>query len=155
MASAVSYNAGFWAEFAEKRAGVIAILIIRERNKAKVGKFKFAGFQDHHFGRNFDLIAGAEIVKMDGQIGHCATACGPRICTHQPLFTKLFTILAAKANEAFVHRYFSVIRAFDFFHIVKAAYRHRVRPIEERPSTRGITNPTLAAVIRIAGTTSI
>lgn len=27
-----------------EEAGVIAILIIRERNKAKVGKFKFAGF---------------------------------------------------------------------------------------------------------------
>ncbi|ELN0851350.1 type VI secretion system contractile sheath large subunit [Escherichia coli] len=63
----------FLGRVCREEAGVIAILIIRERNKAKVGKFKFAGFRDHHFGRNFDLIAGAEIVKMDGQIGHCAT----------------------------------------------------------------------------------
>ncbi len=58
-------------------------------------------------------------------------ACGPRICTHQPLLTKLFTILDAKENAALVQRYFSWSGPFHLLDIVEAAHRHGVRTIRQ------------------------
>ncbi|OCQ51220.1 hypothetical protein Ppb6_03629 [Photorhabdus australis subsp. thailandensis] len=39
----------FLRRVSREEAGVIAVFVVRERNKAQIGKFKLAGFRDHHF----------------------------------------------------------------------------------------------------------
>lgn len=80
--------------------------------------------------------------QMDGQIFTAPPACGPRICTHQPLVDNQssFTILEAKENAALVHRYFRG-PTFHLLDILKLRTGTVSGPYGRRPSTRGITRP--------------
>ncbi len=90
-----------------EEAGVIAIFVVRQRDKARAGELKLPRFR---IITSEGIFTGLPVPRSYRWIGKSFTAppaCGPRICTHQPLLTKLFTILDAKENAALVQRYFS------------------------------------------------
>ena len=90
-----------------EEAGVVAVFVVRERNKAEIRGIQTRGFPGSSPQRDFHLVARAQIVKMDRQILHGATGLRTTDLHAPAVINKLFTILAAKANDALVHRYFS------------------------------------------------
>ena len=118
-----------------EEAGVIAIFVVRQRIKPGLANSNSRAFPDHHLRKGSSPDCWCPDRTRWIGIFHRAAACGPRICTHQPLLTKLFTILDAKENAALVQRYFRG-PGLHLLDIVEAAHRHGVRTVRQTDPAR-------------------
>ncbi|SXD10639.1 Uncharacterised protein [Klebsiella quasipneumoniae] len=114
-----------------EEAGVIAIFVVRQWNEAQAGKFKLPRFRDHHLGRDLHLIAGAQIVQMDGQIFH--RAAGLRAADlHAPaVIDKALHHIGGERERRAGPEILFVVRPLHLLDIVEAAHRHGVRTIRQ------------------------
>ena len=114
-----------------KEAGVIAVFVVGQRNEAQTGEFKFAGFRDHHFGRDFHLIAGTEVVQMDWQVFHRATGLRASNLYTPAVTDEALDHIGCKGERRAGPQVLLVVRAFHFFDVVEAANRYGIRAIRQ------------------------
>ncbi|SSH46103.1 Uncharacterised protein [Klebsiella pneumoniae] len=114
-----------------EEAGVIAIFVVRQRDKAQAGELKLPRLRDHHLGRDLHLVAGAQIVQMDRQIFHRAARLRTANLHAPAVVNKALHHIRCEGERRAGPEIFFVIRALHLLDIVEAAHRHGVRTVRQ------------------------
>ena len=123
----------FLGGISREEAGVVAVLVVGERDETEVGKLKLAGFGDHHLRGDLHLVAGAEVIQVDGQVLHGTTSLRATDLHTPAVVDKAFYHVGGEGERGVGPQVFVVIRAFDLLNVVEAAHRHGIRAVRQTP----------------------